>query len=64
MPKNGKKLDRKPPEWNPSGTGTGSTGWTEADKDALWGWDFTEYGDPQNRTGACFFCDRMYACEC
>ncbi len=36
----------------------------DRDLRALEGFDFTEYGDPQNRTGECFFCGRMYACEC
>jgi len=40
------------------------TWWKNQDKRGLEGLDFTEYGDPQNRTGTCLVCDRMYACEC
>ncbi len=38
--------------------------WAKRQRQELAGWDFTEYGDPQNRTGTCFYCDRMYGCEC
>jgi len=40
------------------------TWWKKREKALLERDDFTEYGDPELRTGECFFCGRMYACEC